>query len=267
MGNGAQAPFYRRALYRAFDARYFRRTARTDDGVFQAYVSPSSVLSVLDVRRSLVDPVHKQFIREWIETDAVVWDIGANLGLFTLPAALKVRSGGVYAFEPDLELACNLLRSLRLSRNRHLKVSVMSVAISNEDAAAAFQISKFSRALNKLEAFGRWRQTLVVAQETRSVPTMKIDTLARSLAAPTVLKIDVEGAEMAVLQGGEQTIATARPNILIECQSELQDPMTAFFETNRYIMLDGEAKVPGPLQRPVWNTIAIPSEKFAATDI
>jgi FkbM family methyltransferase len=168
MANGAHAPFYRRALYRFFESRYFRRTARTSDGAFQAYVSPSSVLSVLDVRKSLVDPVHDRFIREWIEADDVVWDIGANLGLFALPAALKVRRGRVYAFEPDLELACNLIRSLRLSKNRDLKVSVVSVAVSDEDATAAFQISKFSRALNKLESAGRWRETLVIPQETRS---------------------------------------------------------------------------------------------------
>jgi hypothetical protein len=90
MANGAQSPFNRRALYGFFESRYFHRTARTDDGIFQAYVSPSSSLSVLDVRKSLVDPVHERFIREWVKADAIVWDIGANLGLFALPAALKV---------------------------------------------------------------------------------------------------------------------------------------------------------------------------------
>jgi hypothetical protein len=44
------------------------------------------------------------FIRQWIKSDAVVWDIGSNLGLFTLPAA-HTKIGRVYAFEPDLELA------------------------------------------------------------------------------------------------------------------------------------------------------------------
>ncbi|MBI5260643.1 MAG: FkbM family methyltransferase [Bradyrhizobium sp.] len=264
MGIGAQSPRYRRALYRLFESRYFRRRARTDDGVFQAYVSPSSSLSVLDVRKSLVDPVHERFIREWVGVDDVVWDIGANLGLFALPAALKVRRGRVYAFEPDLELAWNLIRSLRLRQNRNLKLSAISVAISSEDAAAAFQISRFSRALNKLESVGKWRDAFVVPEETRWVPTMRIDTLARSLAAPTVLKIDVEGGEMGVLHGGAQTIATIRPNILIECASELQDPMAAFFETHRYVLLDGEAEARSPLQRPVWNTIAIPNEKIAA---
>jgi FkbM family methyltransferase len=36
---------------------------------------------------------------------SVVWDVGSNLGLFALPAALKAARGQVYAFEPDVDLA------------------------------------------------------------------------------------------------------------------------------------------------------------------
>jgi hypothetical protein len=77
---------------------------RQGDGTFEVYVTPSSSLRVLDFRKSLVDRVHERFIREWMKADAIVWDIGANLGLFALPAALKTIAGRVYAFEPDVEL-------------------------------------------------------------------------------------------------------------------------------------------------------------------
>ena len=60
---GALSPFWRRALYRVFASRYVRRKCRTDDGVFEAYVSPSSSLKFLDPRMSLVDRVHQRFIR------------------------------------------------------------------------------------------------------------------------------------------------------------------------------------------------------------
>jgi hypothetical protein len=40
--------------------------------------------------------------------------------------------------------------------------------------------------------------------------------------------------------------------------------MAAFFAKHRYALLDGEAEIPRPLQRPVWNTVAIPSERIAA---
>jgi hypothetical protein len=179
-------------------------------------------LAVLDFRKSLVDLVHERFIREWITSDAVVWDIGANMGLFAFPAGLKAMAGRVYAFEPYVELAHYLLRSLRLSQNK------------------------------------------VVPEETRLVPTFRIDTLVKTLPPPTILKIDVEGAEVKVLEGGEQTISAHRPTILIEGPNELWDPMQAFFEKHRYVLFDGETEDRAALSHPVWNTIAVPKEKLAA---
>jgi FkbM family methyltransferase len=247
---------------RLFASIYFRRKCRTGDGVFEAYVSPGSSLKLLDLRISLVDRVHQRFIRDWIEPDAIVWDIGSNLGLFALPAALKAKRGRVFAFEPDVDLAANLLRSLRLSRNKGLHVSVLSVAVANVDAAANFQVSKFSRAMSKLEAAGKWNDSNVIGAERRSVVAMRIDTLSQTLASPTVIKIDVEGAEAMVLEGGEATIAKCRPTILVEGPNELWRPLRTFFEKHDYILLDGAAADQSPLRDPVWDTIAVPKEKF-----
>src|SRR5262249_49936168 len=131
MGIGAQSPLWRRALFRLLGSTYFRRTSSTPDGTFTAYVSAGSSLRVLKLWQPLVDPVHERFIRDWVGADAVVWDIGANLGLFALPAALKAKK--VYAFEPDVDLARNVLRSLRLRKNRNLDASVLCLAVSRVD--------------------------------------------------------------------------------------------------------------------------------------
>jgi FkbM family methyltransferase len=267
MGIGAQSSFWRRFLFRAFSSSYFRRRATTADGIFEVYVSPNSSLKVLDPRKSLVERVHERFIREWVESDAIVWDIGANLGLFAFPAALKARSGQVFGFEPDVELVANLLRSLRLPRNKNLNLLVFCLALSNRDSTANFQVSKFSRAMNKLEGVGGWNESKVVVEELRSVPTMRIDTLLQSLSPPTVIKIDVEGAEMQVLEGGAATISKHRPIILIEGPKELWTQMGTFFRTHDYIMLDGASKHQIPLEDPVWDTIAVPSEKFRARKV
>jgi FkbM family methyltransferase len=262
MGIGAQSSFLRRALFRALRSTYFRRTGTTKDGIFEAYVSPNSSLKFLDPRKFSVESVHQRFINEWIDSDAIVWDIGANLGLFSMPAALKARSGRVFGFEPDVDLVANLLRSLRLPRNKNLRVSVFCLALSDQDATASFQISKYSRAMNKLEAVGGWHSSQVVADELRSVATMRIDTLSGSLDPPSVIKIDVEGAEMQVLEGGVATISKYRPTILIEGPKELWDQMGAFFRKHDYVILDGASEHQIPLRDPVWDTVAVPKEKF-----
>ena len=117
--------------------------------------------------------------------------------------------------------------------------------------------------MNKLESVGKWNDSQVVVEELRSVATMRIDTLSQSLTPPTAIKIDVEGAEMHVLEGGEATISKYRPTILIEVQHELLcEEMGAFFRKHDYLLLDGAAEHQSPLKAPVWDTVAVPMEKF-----
>jgi FkbM family methyltransferase len=151
---------------------------------------------------------------------------------------------------------------MRLPKNKKLNVSVVCFAVSNADSIEMFQISKFSRAMNKLEAVGKWRESQIIVEEKRPVVTMSIDTIAKTLPPPTVLKIDVEGAEVDVLQGGERTISNYRPTILVEGPQELWEPMRAFFERHRYVLLDGSIDDMSPLPHPLWDTVALPAEKF-----
>ena len=262
MGIGAKSSFWRRMLFRVLASTYVRRSCATEDGVFDAYVSPGSSLKVLDPRGLSIDRVHQRFIREWVDGRSTVWDIGTNLGLFALPAALKARHGVVYGFEPDAEIVANVLRSLRLPRNAMLNVMLFCMAVSDTDGTAGFQVSKFSRAMSRLAGVGQWQDAQVRTAEMRSVPTLRIDTLAKSLAAPTVLKIDVEGAEMQVLEGAKETISKSRPAILIEGPQELRQPMGDFFRRYDYVMLDGAADEKIPLTHPVWDTVAVPKERF-----
>jgi FkbM family methyltransferase len=72
--------------------------------------------------------------------------------------------------------------------------------------------------MNKLEAVGKWH-------ESQSVATMRIDTLSKTLAPLTVVKIDVEGAEAEALE----TISNYRATMLVEGPRELKDSMRALF--------------------------------------
>jgi len=262
MGIGAQSALWRRVALRALSSTYLRRRIRTADGTCELYVSGGSSLKVLDPRGVPVDPPHARFIRDWVGANAVVWDIGCNLGLFAFPAALKARAGIVYGFEADVELAARLLKSRRLPGNTDLNVNIFCLAVSDSDGTASFQISRFSRAMNRLSGVGSWNDHKIAADETRSVATLRIDTLVQSLRPPTAIKIDVEGAEMHVLEGGAATIDKYRPAMLVEGPSELWEPMGAFFRKHDYVLLDCDVEHPEPLDHPVWDTLALPREKY-----
>ena len=51
--------------------------------------------------------------------------------------------------------------------------------------------------------------------------------------------------------------------MLVEGPSELKDAMRAFFKKHDYVILDGSAEHQFPLPDPVWDTVAVPKEKFA----
>ena len=260
---GKNAALWRRLAYRAFDNMFLRRRVRTPDGSFDAYVSPGCQLNVLDPRGVPVDPVHTRFIARWIKPDSVIWDVGGNMGLFAFPAALKARQGMVYSFEPDVDLAHHLLRAVNRPHNAGLPVSVLPLALSDGEGVAEFLIAGHGRSMNKLAGEGTWHDGLFVAREKRQVATLRMDVAAKFCRAPDMIKIDVEGAEMRVLEGGRETIAAARPVVLVEGPRELWPQLLAYFKALDYVIYDGVAEVPVLLDEPVWDTVAVPREKWA----
>ena len=76
------------------------------------YVSPDAALRFWSHRFCNFDPILLNSCRELVSKDAIVWDIGANVGLFTFPAAyLAGRAGRVVAVEPD-DFCVKLLEKL-----------------------------------------------------------------------------------------------------------------------------------------------------------
>ncbi len=259
---GTSAPRWRRVLFRLFAHRYFRRRLKTADGSCDVYVTAGAQLSVLHPCGVRIDPVHTRFIARWVKPDSVIWDVGANMGLFALPAALKAHKGEVYTFEPDSELASNLLRSLRRPASAGLRVTLMPFALSDRDELANFLIAAHGTSMNKLAGVGEWHDNIFQAEESRTVVTLRIDTVARHLRPPDIIKIDVEGAEMRVLEGGRETISKARPVMLIEGPQELADAMKAYLDSLDYLIVDGHKETEELINHTVWDTVAIPREKW-----
>ena len=78
---------------------------------------------------------------------------------------------------------------------------------------------------------------------------------------PDVLKIDVEGAELEVLQGANELFSKARPIVLCEVGDSVAQQVSDFFHARNYVLYDNEVSAASrkPLDRAVWNTLAIPA--------
>jgi FkbM family methyltransferase len=128
-----------------------------------------------------------------------VLDIGANVGSYTLLLARWVGDAGhVYAFEPAAASRAGLERHVSIN-GLASRVTVRPEAISDRSGSAPF-IDAGTHGDNRLVP--------AATSETTTVPSVSIDEFcAASGIAPDVIKIDIEGAELAALRGARGTIA------------------------------------------------------------
>lgn len=238
----------------------FRRRLPRRFGSTPLYVSPDAQLKYLKPGEQGFDPELLRVAAMHVHERSVVWDIGANVGVFAFASASIARSGSTLAVEADLWLASLMRRSLALSANRGLRLTVLPAAISDRNGTAKFSIARRGRASNALEDVGG-RSEAGGSREQVTVPTLTLDTLLESGAPPTFLKIDVEGAEALVLRGARRVLREAQPVVYIEVGSEHAAEVGAMLAASEYALFDGATYTTGdarPVRECVFNTLAIP---------
>jgi FkbM family methyltransferase len=190
-----------------------------------------------------------------------VWDVGANVGLFAFAAAFAAGpSGRVLAVEADDWLAGLLERSARGIPATHAPVETLAKAVADVAGAVELCIAKRGRAGNHLRCVSGSTQS-GGSREVRQVGAVTLDGLLSRSPAPHLVKIDVEGAELLCLRGAGTLLAKVRPVLLCEVAEENAEEAGALLRGHRYTLFDAE--IPAgrrrSLDRPVWNTLAIPA--------
>lgn len=138
---------------------------------------------------------------------ATVYDIGANVGIYSPLASLRAGpTGKVYAFEPSARNLHYLRRHLALNDARNCVV--LETAVSNTDGTCHFSVGPWESSMARLSSQG-----------DVLVPSITLDNGVygeKALRPPDVIKIDVEGAEWEVLQGANRVIMQVHPAIFLE---------------------------------------------------
>jgi len=157
-----------------------------------------------------------RFVQRLLRPGMTVLDIGAHHGLYTLLAAKRVGRGGrVIAFEPSPRERRRLAKHVRL--NRCTNVEIEPCAVQDKSGEADLFL---------VEGFRDWGNSLrppTVPEPTRCirVPARKLDDVltVHGIEHVDFIKLDTEGAELAVLEGARRCLQTApRPAILVEVE-------------------------------------------------
>ena len=237
--------------------RTFVRALPTRYAPTRLHVSPDSQLKYLLPGERAFDAELLRIVDLWIRADSVVWDVGANVGVFGFAAAFIARSGKVIAVEPDCWLAHLMIESKMIPENSQLQIDVLCAAISKSVGIETLQIAMHGRASNSLAIAGG-RTTQGGSRCEFSTVTVTLDSMLDYFAAPTFVKIDVEGAEQLVLEGASRLLSEIQPIIYIEVGKPRASSVTERLKSFGYQLYDPlDHDLVRPIESCGFNTIAI----------
>jgi FkbM family methyltransferase len=162
---------------------------------------------------NLYEKVDIKIIEKYVKPGACCFDVGANIGYYSLHMAKTVGSSGrVFAFEPDPVNIARLDRNIALNHQTDV-IKTYQLGLSSETAT-----KRFSRTLDSNSGWGRIGECDDLPDKLE-IQTTSLDDFvsAHQIEKIDFLKCDIEGHEFEFLKGAEQTLkAGAIDYILIE---------------------------------------------------
>lgn len=168
-------------------------------------------------------------------------DIGANMGIYTVPIAAKTNVESVHAFEPDPRNFAQLNANLFLNDLAH-RVTTHELALSGDAGRARLH---FSRARKECdwEKANRGASSLEKREDRHTDEAMvemrRLDDALDLRERRPLVKIDVEGHEAEVLRGMRDFLAGNLCVIMIESYIDRRDVVFKLLEEARYVEIEG----------------------------
>jgi FkbM family methyltransferase len=153
-----------------------------------------------------------QFLNSFLKPNDVFIDIGANIGYFSIIASKRVASNGkVYSFEPTDKTYERLRQSLIL--NNCNNVHTYQVALSDKCEQREFTTS--TDGFDAYNSLGSPSQGASFSKDIVQTQTFDFFQKEHNIPTPTLIKIDVEGWEIPVIEGMKETLEKANAPFLI----------------------------------------------------
>ena len=186
------------------------------------------------LRACAKEPWTVEWIEQTIRPGDVLYDIGANVGAYSLIAAKKPDGAArVCAFEASYANIAALCANIVLN-DAAAQIIPLPVALSDTSAMSVFHLLGLAPGAAR-HALGDGRAAEGPVVYPQPVLTFRLDDLVAqaALSPPTHIKLDVDGGELAVLGGAARTLASPRlKSVLIEVSTELSDQVSRVLESH-----------------------------------
>jgi FkbM family methyltransferase len=182
----------------------------------ELWLNPHYHLDFTIIAFGFYDKALHRYIDRTVRPGMTCFDVGGNIGAVATHLAKNVGpTGRVHVFEPVPDLRARLDKNL--ARNGWGRVvSVHQCALSNATGEARLAVAG-------LDADNQGLASLVAAGTDRLTGTLTVRTVTlddfvaeRRIDRIDFMKIDIQGAELLLLEGGRQTLAELRPELIVE---------------------------------------------------
>jgi FkbM family methyltransferase len=157
-----------------------------------------------------------------IKQNAVIFDVGANIGLYSLSYAILYQNANIFSFEPHPNTFSKLQTSINLNKDLKTRIKIFNIGLSNRNGfldisiPTSSQHPRYDPEKNILDSelcsiHGEGDHKIKCSFET-------LDNFCHHNGIKKIdfIKIDVEGHEYEVLEGAEKSIESTKPIICIE---------------------------------------------------
>ncbi|MFV0564579.1 MAG: FkbM family methyltransferase [Flavobacteriaceae bacterium] len=191
---------------------------------------------------------YSDIFEQLIKNCTSFFDIGANIGYYSLLAATANPNIKVYAFEPALGPKHFLLKNIELNSFKNI-IQPINSALSNTIGHIDFyevENKKYSYLQYNLAGEGNAgtkKESRNFIKNQVKTTTLKAFTEANNITQIDIIKIDTEGTEIDILNSGKEIIKTCQPIVICETlfngvENELDD----FFKSLNYIFFNHTTK-------------------------
>ena len=172
-----------------------------------------------DYFQGTVEPEVQAILQRIVRPGMNVYDIGANIGFFSLLAAkLAGANGRVVAFEADPEIAERLWENV--GRNGGAPIRVEEKAVWSSAGEVSFARADVQQSPDRGLGHVTGVQEASGESATIRIPAVALDEYFSASGAPDFIKCDVEGAEVEVFRGAQKLLEEKRPAILCEMHGD-----------------------------------------------
>jgi FkbM family methyltransferase len=157
------------------------------------------------------EPETLRWIDNFTEKKKIIfWDIGANIGLYSIYAALKHRDIEIHSFEPSSSNLRVLSRNISIN-NLQNRIKINQFPLTNKDKGFQLMMESSFKEGGALHSFGKnlnFEGTKMDIQNNYTIYGFSINYLVKNLDfnIPNYIKIDVDGLEHFILEGANQVL-------------------------------------------------------------